>query len=317
MNSIGEWWMWVAFFSFIVAMLAMDMFLLGRKTAHPVKTKEALSWVLVWFSLAMIFNFLLWRYLAHVKGPLIAQQKALEFLTGYIIEKSLSVDNMFVFVMFFNYFAVPSPSQRKVLLYGVSGAILMRLLMILLGVVIVSRFHWVLYIFGIFLVFTGIKMFIMADKKPNLERNRALIWIRKHLRITEEYHRERFFIYKNKLWYITPLFLVLILIEISDLIFALDSIPAIFAITEDPFIIFTSNIFAILGLRALYFLLANMIERFHYLKYGLAIVLIFIGGKMLIVPWYKMSIGLTIGIVMLTLTISVVYSLFHPVKLSK
>lgn len=309
MESISEWWLWAGFFVFILVMLAVDIFLLGGKKAHRVSTRESLCWVIVWMSLACMFNLLLWQYLTHTAGSVIANQKALEFFTGYLIEFSLSVDNMFIFIMIFTYFAVSAEYQRRILLYGVLGAIVMRLMMILLGVFLVSRFHWILYIFGLLLVITGIKMLLFANEKPDFSTNPIFYWIRKHVRVTETIHNEKFFVRKNKLLYITPLFLVLIFIETSDLIFALDSIPAIFAITDDPFIIFTSNIFAILGLRSLYFLLANIADRFYLLKYGIALILIFIGCKMLMAYWFTIPVLLALSVVAIILLVSILVSL--------
>ncbi len=309
MQTIGSWWMWLGFVVFVLAMLAVDILLLGRKGAHKVSVKEALGWSIVWVSLAMVFNAALWWYLDGQMGREIADQKALEFFTGYLIEKSLAVDNIFVFLMIFSYFAVPPEYQRRVLLYGVLGAIIMRAVMILLGAMLIAKFHWILYLFGLFLLFTGIKMFFFADAKPDLEKNPLLRWMRGHMKITNEYHGEKFFVVKEGIRYATPMFLVLVLIEFTDLIFAVDSIPAIFAVTEDPFIVFTSNIFAILGLRAMYFLLADVADRFHLLKYGLALVLIFIGVKMLIVELYKIPVLLALGVVAAILATSVILSL--------
>lgn len=317
MTTISEWWMWLGFFVFIGIMIAVDLFLLGGRKAHRISSKEALSWVIVWVTLALTFTLLLWWYLAHSVGQAVANQKALEFLTGYLIEESLSVDNMFVFVMIFNYFAVPAEYQRRVLIFGVLGAIVLRLVMILLGVWVVSKFHWVLYVFGLILMVTGIKMFIFADKKPDLDKNPILQWMRNHLRLTGKFHDENFFIRQNKMLYATPLFLVLVLIEISDVIFALDSIPAVFSVTHDPFIAFTSNIFAILGLRALYFLVANMTDRFHLLKHGLAFILVFIGLKMLIAHWFKIPIFIALGVVAVTLILCVLLSIYSPFSLVK
>ncbi len=309
MQTVGSWWMWLGFVVFVLAMLAVDIFLLGRKGAHKVSVKEALGWSIVWVSLAMVFNAALWWYLDGQMGREIADQKALEFFTGYLIEKSLAVDNIFVFLMVFSYFAVPPEYQRRVLLYGVLGAIIMRAVMILLGAMLIAKFHWILYLFGLFLLFTGIKMFFFADAKPDLEKNPLLRWMRGHMKITNEFHGEKFFVVKEGIRYATPLFLVLMLIEFTDLIFAVDSIPAIFAVTEDPFIVFTSNIFAILGLRAMYFLLADVADRFHLLKYGLALVLMFIGVKMLIVELYKIPVLLALGVVAAILATSVILSL--------
>ena len=301
--------MWAGFIVFVLAMLALDLFVFGGKTAHRVKVKEALAWVVAWICLSLAFAGLLWWYLNDTQGAVIAQRKTLEFLAGYLIEQSLSIDNMFVFVMIFGYFAVPPELQRRVLLYGVLGAIVMRAGMILAGVWLVTQFAWILYVFGAFLVFTGIKMLVFAEAEPDLEQNPLLRWLRGHLRITAGFHGEKFFVRQNGLLWATPMFLVLLLIEASDVIFAVDSIPAIFAVTTDPFIVFTSNIFAIMGLRALYFLLADMADRFHLLKYGLAIVLVFIGGKMLAMPWFHIPIQWSLSIVGAIILISVILSL--------
>ncbi len=309
LESVGSWWMWSGFIIFVLIMLAVDLFMLGGKTAHKVSFKEAFSWSVVWVSLALLFNAGLWWYLDGQMGREIANAKALEFFTGYLIEKSLAVDNIFVFLMIFTYFAVPVEYQRRVLLYGVLGAIAMRAILILAGSALITQFHWVLYFFGLFLLVTGIKMFYFADKQSDLEQNPLLRWMRGHMKVTNEYHEEKFFITKDSVRYATPLFLVLVLIEFSDLVFAVDSIPAIFAITTDPFIVFTSNIFAILGLRAMYFLLADVADRFHLLKYGLALVLVFIGVKMLIVDFYKIPVLLALGVVATILVVSVILSL--------
>ena len=307
--SVGEPWMWAAFIVFVLAMLALDLFVFGGRKAHRVSVREALAWVTAWISLALIFAGLLWWYLRSMFGVEVAQRTTLEFLTGYLIEQSLSIDNMFVFVMIFGYFAVPPELQRRVLLYGVLGAIIMRAGMIFAGVWLVQEFAWLLYVFGAFLVITGIKMLIFANQQPDLEKNPLLRWLRSHIRITDGFHGERFFVRQNGLRWATPMFLVLVLIEASDLVFAVDSIPAIFAVTTDPFIVFTSNIFAIMGLRALYFLLADMADRFHLLKYGLAIVLVFIGGKMLVAPWWHVPIQWSLTTVGGIILISVVLSL--------
>ena len=300
---------WAGFLLFVLAMLALDLFVLGGGRAHRVSVREALGWTLAWVALALTFNALLWWWLDGTLGREIANQKALEFLTGYLIELSLSVDNVFVFIMIFSFFAVPPEYQRRVLVYGVLGAIVMRATMILAGSVLVTKFHWILYLFGLFLVITGFKMLIFADKEADLEKNPVLHWMRGHLRITKEYHGERFWILRDGVRWFTPMFLVLILIETSDVIFAVDSIPAIFAITTDPFIVFTSNIFAIMGLRAMYFLLADMAGRFHLLKYGLALVLVFVGVKMLVAGFYKIPIGIALGVVAIILLSSVAASL--------
>ncbi len=307
--NIGEPWMWAAFVVFVLAMLALDLFVFGGRKAHRVSVREALSWVIAWCLLALSFAALLWWYLNGTFGADIARQKTLEFLTGYLIEQSLSIDNMFIFVMIFSYFAVPPELQRRVLLYGVLGAIVMRAAMIFAGVWLVSQFAWLLYAFGVFLIITGVKMLVFAEHQPDLDNNPLLRWVRGHLRITSGFHGERFFIVQNGVRWATPMFLVLVLIEASDLMFAVDSIPAIFAVTTDPFIIFTSNIFAIMGLRALYFLLADMAERFHFLKYGLAIVLVFIGAKMVLMPWLHMPVEWSLAVVGGVILGSVLWSL--------
>lgn len=314
--SVGSPVLWAGFLAFVLIMLALDLFVFGAGKAHKVSIKEAATWSLVWFALAIGFNAALWWHLQGSLGAEIADQKALEFLTGYLIEKSLSVDNVFVFLMIFSAFQVPPEYQRRVLIYGVLGAIAMRIVMIMLGSWVVQEFKWVLYLFGFFLFVTGIKMMIPSDKKPDMENNWVLKVARKCLRISPENHGEKFTVRKNGVRYFTPLFLVLILIEMSDLVFAVDSIPAIFAITTDPFIVATSNIFAIMGLRALYFLLADIAERFHLLKYGLAIVLTFIGVKMLIMPWFHMPVALSLGVVVTVIGLSVVASLWVTRKAS-
>ena len=307
--NIGEPWMWFAFIVFVLAMLAVDLFVFGGRKAHRVSVREASCWVVAWCALTLTFAGLLWWYLNGEFGPEIAQRKILEFLTGYLIEQSLSIDNMFIFVMIFGYFAVPPELQRRVLLYGVLGAIVMRGAMILAGVWLVSQFVWLLYVFGVFLIITGIKMLVFAHQRPDLDKNPLLRWIHGHLRVTSGLHGEHFFVMQDGRRWATPMFLVLVLIEASDLIFAVDSIPAIFAITTDPFIVFTSNIFAIMGLRALYFLLADMADRFHLLKYGLAVVLVFIGAKMTLMPWLHMPVEWSLAIVGGVILASVLLSL--------
>jgi tellurite resistance protein TerC len=298
-------------------MLAIDMVALGRKGAHKVGAKEALVWSLVWFTLALLFGGVLWGWLDHTAGRAVADAKVMEYLTGYLLEKTLAMDNIFVFVMIFSYFAVPLEFQKRILVYGVLGAIVLRALMILLGAWLIAQFHWVLYLFGAFLLITGIKMFIFADHEPDLAKNPLLKWLRSHVRITDGYHGDKFWIYEKGVRWFTPMFLVLVLIEFSDVVFAMDSIPAIFAVTKDPFIVFTSNIFAILGLRALYFLLADMADRFHLLKFGLAVVLIFVGTKMLIVDWFKIPVAVSLGVVIAVLGTSIMLSLIASRKPKK
>jgi tellurite resistance protein TerC len=313
--SIGEPWMWAAFIGFVLVMLALDLFVFGGRKAHKVSVKEAAAWSLVWVSLALLFNAGLWWYLNGTFGQEIADRKALEFFTGYLIEKSLSVDNVFIFLLIFSSFQVATEYQRRVLVYGVLGAIVMRAVMILAGAWVVREFDWVLYLFGFFLVVTGMRMLVMAEKEPDLEQNPVLRFARRHLRISENHHGEQFSVMQDGVRHFTPLFLVLILIEASDLVFAVDSIPAIFAITTDPFIVFTSNIFAIMGLRALYFLLADVADRFHLLKYGLAMVLAFIGAKMLIAPWYHVPVAASLAIVAVLIGGSVAASLIATRKM--
>lgn len=307
--SVGQPWMWGVFIIFVLFMLALDLFVFGGRKSHRVSIKEAASWSVAWLGLALAFNALLWWYLNGTLGADVANQKSLEFLTGYVIEKSLSVDNVFVFLMIFSAFHVAPEHQRRVLLYGVLGAIVLRAIMIIAGAWVVSEFNWVLYIFGVFLVITGIRMLVMAEKTPDLEQNPVLKFARKHLRITDGFRGEKFSVMQNGVRYFTPLFLVLLMVEISDVIFAVDSIPAIFAITTDPFIVFTSNIFAIMGLRALYFLLADMADRFHLLKYGLAFLLVFIGGKMLVTYWMHVPTTVSLLVIATILTSSIIASL--------
>ena len=309
MQSVGLWWMWAGFIAFVLALLAVDMFALGGRSAHRVTVRQALGWSAAWLVSALLFDAGLWWYLDSIAGRAVANDKALEFLSGYLIEKSLSVDNIFIFLMIFNYFAVPAELQRRVLLYGVFGAMVMRAVMILLGVWLVSEFAWVLYVFGAFLVVTGVKMLLFAAHEPDLSKNPILRWLRRHLRITDDYRGESFFVMQDGVRHVTPLFLVLVLIESTDLVFAVDSIPAIFAVTTDPFIVFTSNIFAIMGLRALYFLLAEMADRFRLLRYGLAVVLIFVGGKMLAAYWFHPPIQVSLGIIASILLLSMLLSL--------
>jgi len=251
----------------------------------------------IWISITLAFAGGLWWYLDGSLGREIANTKALEFITGYLIEKALAVDNVFIWLMLFSFFAVPLELQKRVLLYGVLGAIVMRTGMIFAGAWLITQFHWILYVFGGFLLLTGIKMYWFADEQPDLENNRLINWLRRHMNISSSFDGQRFFTRQNGVRYATPLFLALVLVELSDLIFAVDSIPAIFAITTDPFIVLTSNIFAILGLRAMYFLLAGVADRFSLLKYGLAVVLMFIGVKMLLLDIYTIPVGFSLAVV--------------------
>ncbi len=312
MDTVGTWWMWLAFAGFVVLAVSVDLVVLRAQGAHRVSNREALLWTLVWVALALLFCAGLWAWLDHSGGRELANLKATEFLTGYLIEKSLSVDNIFVFLMVFTYFAVPPEFQKRLIVLGVVGAIVLRAIMILLGALLISRFHWILYVFGLFLLLTGLKMLWFADASPDLERNPALRWMRGHLRITQGFHGERLSVMLDRRRWFTPLFVVLVLVAVTDVIFAVDSIPAVYAVTSDPFIVMTANIFAILGLRALYFLLADMKERFHLLTYGLALVLIFVGTKMLIAGWVKVPPVWSLGVVVGVLVTSIVISVLAP-----
>ena len=289
MHSIAQPWMWGVFLVFVLVMLSLDILVFGGNKAQKMNVRQATCWSMAWMCMAMLFAAGMWAYLGRVADIEMAHTKVMEFLAGYVIEKALSIDNIFVFLLIFNHFSVPAEYQRKVLLYGVLGAIAMRIAMILGGVWVVEQFSWVLYGFGAFLIFTGLKMIWSAEKKADLNASPIVRLTKKYFSFTDDFRAENFSVLENgrRLW--TPLLLVLVMIEVSDVIFAVDSIPAIFAITTDPFIVFTSNIFAIMGLRALYFLLAEIAERFHYLKYGLALVLVFVGGKMLMVDWFHIS----------------------------
>ena len=308
-DSIGTPSLYLSFSLLVAILLAVDFFILKHEGEHRVSTREAAIWSLIWVSIALAFGLWFWWYLRDIVGEEVARTRALEYLTGYLIEKSLAVDNVFVWITLFNFFAVPPQYQKRVLLYGVLGAIVLRAILIYVGALLLAQFHWILYVFGAFLLYTGVHMVRAADDQPNLADNRILRWMRGHIRITEVYHHDRFFVVQQGLRYATPMFVVLVLVEITDVIFAVDSIPAIFAVTGDPFIVFTSNIFAILGLRAMYFLLADMAQRFHLLKYGLAAILVFIGVKMLLLDIYKIPTGIALGGVALILAVSVVASL--------
>jgi tellurite resistance protein TerC len=301
METIGNGWLWTGFFAVVAVMLAIDLFLVGGRKAHRVSLREAAAWSAVWVVVAFVFAGALWWHLDGAAGREIANARTLEYVTGYVIEKALAVDNVFVWLMLFSFFAVPAELQKRVLIYGVIGAIAMRTLMIFGGAWLIAQFHWILYVFGAFLLATGVKMWWFAAETPDLERNPLLRWLRRHLRVTSDFHGERFFVTKEErgtpVRYATPLFLVLVLVEATDLIFAVDSIPAIFAITGDPFIVLTSNVFAILGLRAMYFLFAEVAVRFTLLKYGLAIVLGFVGVKMLLVDLYPIPVAASLAFI--------------------
>ena len=314
MQTIGNVWLWSGFAIVVIAALLADLVLMRHGGPHKVTFKEALWWSLGWIGLALAFNAGLWWYLRETIDVATGNQYGLEFLTGYLVEKSLAVDNIFVFLMIMSYFAVPEEQRQRVLVIGVLGAIVLRAVMIFAGSVLLTKFHWLLYVFGAFLLLTGIKMWFSAGKEPDLEANPVLRFMRKHLRLTPQYHGNALSVtQEGKRWY-TPLFAVLMLIAITDVIFAVDSIPAIFAITTDPFIVLTSNVFAVLGLRAMFFLLAGMADRFHLLPYGLAIVLVFIGTKMLIIDLYKIPVLVSLLAVALIIGATVALSLLRPAK---
>lgn len=296
---------WIYFNVFVLLMLALDLGVFNRK-AHEVSIKEAMIWTGVWITLAMCFNALIYFW----QG----QAKALEFFTGYVIEKSLSVDNIFVFVLIFSYFKIPSIHQHKILFWGIIGALIMRAAFIFAGVAMLEKFHWTIYVFGAILIYTGYKMFVQKEKKIEPEKNPVIKLFRRIMPVTHELHDAKFFVSQNGKRFATPLFLVLILVETTDLIFAVDSIPAILAITQDQFIVYTSNVFAILGLRSLYFALAGMIDKFRYLSTGLAMILIFVGMKMVIVDFYKLPIQIALLVIVVILIISIVASLIFTVN---
>ncbi|EGO1260169.1 TerC family protein [Salmonella enterica] len=306
MNTVGTPLLWGGFAVVVVIMLSIDLLLQGRRGAHAMSMKQAAGWSILWVTLSLLFNAAFWWYLAETQGREVADPQALAFLTGYLIEKSLAVDNVFVWLMLFSYFFVPPALQRRVLVYGVLGAIVLRTIMIFAGTWLITQFEWLLYVFGAFLLFTGVKMALAKEDESGIGEKPMVRWLRGHLRMTDTIENEHFFVRKNGLLYATPLLLVLIMVEFSDVIFAVDSIPAIFAVTTDPFIVLTSNLFAILGLRAMYFLLSGVAERFSMLKYGLAVILVFIGIKMLIVDFYHIPIAISLGVVFGILTITLV-----------
>jgi tellurite resistance protein TerC len=297
-------WLWVGFNVFVLLMLALDLGVFNRKS-HVITLRESLTWTAVWVVMALVFNGALWHY----KGG----QVALEFFTGYVIEKSLSVDNIFVFVMLFSYFRVPAAYQHKVLFWGIIGALLMRAGMIAVGAVLVTKFAWILYFFGAFLILTGIKMMVKKEEEIHPERNPVVRWFKRFIPVTADYRGDRFWVRENGILHATPLFVVLILVELTDVIFAVDSIPAIFAVTRDPFIVYTSNVFAILGLRSLYFALSGVMDKFHYLKLGLGLVLTFVGVKMILghTP-YKIDTLVALCVILGILTTSIVASIMRP-----
>ena len=310
METIAPLWLWITFVAIVLASLFVDFVVLKKQGAHDVGVKEALNWSLIWIALSFVFNGMLWWAIKEETGSTeLANTKSLEFLTGYLIEKSLAVDNIFVFLMIFTYFAVPPAFQKRVLMIGVIGAIVLRTVMILLGGWLLSEFHWVLYVFGALLIITGIKMWWAAGKEPDLNNNPALKLLRRWMPVSQQFDGERFWTHENGQKIATPLFMVICLIALTDVIFAVDSIPAIFAITSDSFIVLTSNVFAILGLRAMYFLLQAVASKFHLLNYGLAVVLVFIGVKMSLIDIYKIPVGVSLGVVIGILAVTMLLSL--------
>ena len=315
MESIGNLWLYIAFFGIVTVMLLIDFLGFKQKEGQEVKIKTAALWSIAWVSVASLFGAGLWLYLQQTAGVTVANTKVMEYFAGYLLEKSLAVDNVFVWLMIFAAFAIPPALQRQLLLYGVLGAIILRTIFIFIGAWFVQEFSWILYIFGAFLVYTGFKFFKgQNEEETNIEDMAILKWLRKHMRITPQMHGNKFFVRQNGMLWSTPLFLVLILVEASDVIFAVDSIPAIFAVTSDPFIVLTANLMAILGLRAMFFLLSGAATKMHYLPYGLGIILVFIGFKMLMLDVFHMPIWISLGFIVLVLTITAILSIRYSKK---
>ncbi len=294
-------WLWIGFTVFVLGMLALDLGVFHRE-AHIVSIKEAAIWSAIWVVLSLTFNVLVYWQLGSEAG--------LQFLAGYLVEKSLSVDNIFVFLMIFSYFGVPAKYQHRVLFWGILGALIMRALFIAIGAALLATFHWAIFVFGGFLILTGIRMAFHQDEEIHPEANPIVRLFRRLMPVTSDYEGQSFFVRRAGILMATPLFIVLLLVESTDVVFALDSIPAIFAITDDPFLVYTSNVFAILGLRAMYFLLAGVMDKFRYLKMGLAIILVYVGFKMVISEWYHIPTGISLGIIAFVLTIAVLISLW-------
>lgn len=309
MNTVAPLWLWVTFVAIVLVSLFVDFVVLKKQGAKEVSVKDAINWSIVWVALSLVFNGLFWWAIRDTTGSTdIANEKALEFLTGYLIEKSLAVDNIFVFLMIFTYFAVPPEFQKRVLMIGIIGAIVLRTIMILVGGWLLSQFHWILYVFGAFLILTGVKMWWAAGKEETLDDNPALKLLRRVMPVSQNYDGEKFWTVENGKKIATPLLMVIALVAFTDVIFAVDSIPAIFAITQDPFIVLTSNVFAILGLRAMYFLLAAVASKFHLLNYGLAVILVFIGTKMCLIDIFKIPVSVSLGVVVGILAITMLWS---------
>jgi tellurite resistance protein TerC len=312
MPTIASPILWGAFALLVLAALLADLWLMRHGGPHKVTFREAAWWSAGWVGLALAFNAGLGLWVAHTAGAEAGTRIALEFLTGYLVEKALAVDNIFVFLTLFTYFAVPDALRQRVLVVGVLAAIALRAVLILAGALLLAKFHWVLYLFGAFLLLTGAKMLMVAGEAPDLNDNRLLKWLRAHLRVTKGYDGQKFsIIHQGRRWF-TPLFLVAALVGVTDVIFALDSIPAIFAITRDPFVVLTSNVFAVLGLRALYFLLEGLVDRFHKLSYGLAVVLMFVGAKMLLADVVHVPVWASLLAILGTIGASIAWSLAAP-----
>ncbi len=312
MDTIGTPFLWLMFAGVVVVALLVDLVLMRHGGPHKVTFKEATWWSLGWVALALLFNAWLWWYAGQQFGAAGGERIGMEFLTGYLVEKSLAVDNIFVFLMIFSYFAVPEEQKQRVLVIGIIAAIVLRAILIFAGAFLLAKFHWILYVFGAFLLLTGIKMIMAAGKAPDLDKNPLLRWLTARVPFVRRYHGSALWIGSGTRRKFTPLFIVIVMIGITDVIFAVDSIPAIFAITDDPFIVLTSNVFAVLGLRAMFFLLQGMADRFHLLPYGLALVLMFIGAKMLLVDLYKIPIGASLGVVAATIGATIALSLLRP-----
>ncbi|MEZ2774925.1 TerC family protein [Acinetobacter pseudolwoffii] len=315
METIGTLWLYLVFFAIVAVMLIIDFVGFKHQHGQEVKVRTAAYWSIAWVSIATLFGGGLWLYLEQTAGTAIANAKVMEYFAGYLLEKSLAIDNVFVWLMIFAAFAIPPALQRKLLLYGVLGAIVLRTIFIFIGAWFVQEFSWILYIFGAFLVYTGFKFLRGQDEEEsNIEDMAILKWLRKRMRITPQLEADKFFIRKDGLLWATPLFLVLILVEASDVIFAVDSIPAIFAVTTDPFIVLTANLMAILGLRAMFFLLSGAASKMHYLPYGLGIILVFIGFKMLMLDVFHMPIWISLSFIVIVLTITAILSIRHSKK---
>ena len=312
----SNWIFWVLFNLFVLAMLALDLGVFHR-TRHVIKFREAIGWTIVWVSLAGIFALFLFFFghtlVGHLGRP--NSELTLEFITGYVIEESLSVDNLFVFLLIFRYFQVPRHYQHSVLFWGVIGALILRAIFILAGVQLLNRFEWIIYLFGAILIYSGFKLLLQRDQKIEPEKNIVLRAFRRLFAVTKTYEDDKFFVRRGGIRYATPLAVVLLVIETTDLLFAVDSIPAVLAVTREPFIVYTSNVFAILGLRSLYFALAGMMETFHLLHYGLSLILMFIGVKMIVSHYWKIPIGVALGVVAGVLLLSIAGSLLFPRKL--